>query len=198
MVYSGKSYWDGWFGGTPILGKLHILSCPAFPCHCSSTNFPRLGWRPSCQLSNISCWISDPDSDIYKLLPTSVSCGQTKHTHTQIDIYILFGVCGCVWVCGCVGVCVWVWVCVCGCGWVCVGVWGCVGVCLESGLGLQWEYEVVKRFFVLLKERQWIEEHTTRINEMIVVENWRHSACWWGMMLVRRLKLWPWNGVLQV
>ena len=24
MVYNGKSYWDGWFGGNPILGNLHI------------------------------------------------------------------------------------------------------------------------------------------------------------------------------
>ena len=24
MVDNGKSYWNGWFGGTPILGNLHI------------------------------------------------------------------------------------------------------------------------------------------------------------------------------
>ena len=24
MVYNGKSYWNGWFGGTPILGNFHI------------------------------------------------------------------------------------------------------------------------------------------------------------------------------
>ena len=26
MVYNGKSYWNGWFGGTPIFGNTHMYS----------------------------------------------------------------------------------------------------------------------------------------------------------------------------
>ena len=40
MAYTGKSYWNGWFGGTPISGNLHIICsifCPTLWL-CSSSN----------------------------------------------------------------------------------------------------------------------------------------------------------------
>ena len=30
MVYNGKPYWNGWFGGTPILGNIHRAVLPNF------------------------------------------------------------------------------------------------------------------------------------------------------------------------
>ena len=35
MVDNGKSYWNGWFGGTPILGNLHIHIYIYTHTHCS-------------------------------------------------------------------------------------------------------------------------------------------------------------------
>jgi hypothetical protein len=49
MVYNGKSYWNWWFRGTPILGNLHIGSLkPTFPLwNCMFQCLRALGSLPS-------------------------------------------------------------------------------------------------------------------------------------------------------
>ena len=49
MVYNGKSYWNWWFRGTPILGNLHIGSLkPTFPLWTCMFRYLRaLGSLPS-------------------------------------------------------------------------------------------------------------------------------------------------------
>ena len=56
MTYKGKSHENGWFGGPPILGNLHIKNQPpidspldpqAFPCPATACQRARRSWRTS-------------------------------------------------------------------------------------------------------------------------------------------------------
>ena len=61
MVYNGKPYWNGWFGGTTIFGNTHIIK----NILTVSTTLQDLAMSSS---KNLSLWKkNDPNSEIFRL-----------------------------------------------------------------------------------------------------------------------------------